>query len=180
LALIHYQFEVIHPFMDGNGRLGRLLITLLLCAEGHLPQPLLYLSAYFERHRDAYLDHLLLVSRRGAWAKLIIFFLQGVAEQAADAVRRARLLLDLQVNYRQRLQTSHSSSLPIQLADTLFTNPAITLSMATRALEVTPRAARQNVEKLAAAGILREYPNSSRPRVYICEEIMSIIEAVEV
>src|SRR5262249_30176758 len=90
LALAHYQFETIQPFMDGNGRLGRLLITLMLCERGRLPQPLLYLSAFFEKHDQAYKDHLLEVSRRGAWVEWIRFFAQGIAEQAKDAASRAR------------------------------------------------------------------------------------------
>ena len=89
IGLIHYQFETIHPFLDGNGRIGRLLITLLLCAWDLLPQPLLYLSAYFERWRDAYIDLLYAVSQRGAWNAWLVFFLQGIAIQARDAVARA-------------------------------------------------------------------------------------------
>lgn len=81
MALVHYQFEAIHPFLDGNGRIGRLLITLLLCAEGLLPQPLLYLSAFFERHRPDYYRLLLAVSQEGRWVDWVSFFLDGVAQQ---------------------------------------------------------------------------------------------------
>jgi Fic family protein len=88
LGLIHYQFEAIHPFLDGNGRIGRLLITLLLCVWDLLPQPLLYLSAYFEAHRQAYYDLLLVVSQRGEWEDWLIYFLHGVALQSRDAVVR--------------------------------------------------------------------------------------------
>src|SRR4030081_3890762 len=100
LKLIHYQFEAIHPFMDGNGRMGRLLITLILCAEGYLPQPLLYLSAYFEQHLDEYLNHLLRVSQIGAREEWISFFLRGVAEQARDAMPRSQRLIELEHTYR--------------------------------------------------------------------------------
>ena len=94
-ALMHYQFEAIHPYIDGNGRLGRLLIVLFLCAKGVLTQPLLYLSAYFERDRAAYYDHLLRVSVTGDWQAWIGYFLDGVVEQARDALHRARRLRDL-------------------------------------------------------------------------------------
>ncbi len=95
LAFIHYQFEAIHPFLDGNGRMGRLLIGLLLRSWELLPLPLLYLSAYFERHRSTYYDLLLAVSQRAAWREWVLFFLNGVLEQARDASDRARRLNDL-------------------------------------------------------------------------------------
>jgi Fic family protein len=110
LALAHYQFETIHPFTDGNGRLGRLLITLLLCQRKRLPQPLLYLSAFFERHDQEYKGHLLEVSRRAAWHEWISFFARGVAEQARDAAARAGRLLELGKEFRQRVAgMSHSA-----------------------------------------------------------------------
>ncbi|MDB5077429.1 MAG: filamentation induced by cAMP protein Fic [Chloroflexi bacterium] len=90
--------------MDGNGRMGRLLITLILCAEGYLPQPLLYLSAYLEQHRDEYLNQLLRVSQIGAWEEWISLFLRGVAEQARDAMPRSQHLIELQHTYRNALQ----------------------------------------------------------------------------
>jgi len=95
LALIHYQFEAIHPFLDGNGRIGRLLISLLTCAWNMLPQPLLYLSAYFEAQRDSYYDLLFAVSQGGAWEEWVTFFLRGVKEQCGDAVKRIKHLQDL-------------------------------------------------------------------------------------
>jgi len=177
LALIHYQFEAIHPFMDGNGRMGRLLITLVLCAKGYLPQPLLYLSAYFERHRDAYLTHLLRVSQSGTWEEWIAFFLGGVSEQARDAVRRAQRLIALQRAYRDALQSPRGSSLAVKLADSLFATPAMTASLATRLLAVTPRAAQLTIDKLVAARIVRVHPGLSHPRVYVCDDIIEVIHA---
>jgi len=177
LALIHYQFEAIHPFMDGNGRMGRLLITLVLCAERYLPQPLLYLSAYFEQHRDAYMNHLLLVSQIGAWEEWISFFLGGVTEQARDAVRRSQRLIELQHTYREALQSPRGSSLPIKLAEHLFATPAMTAPLATRILKVTPRAAQLTIDKLVSAGILRLNPDFAHPRVYVCDEIIEVIQA---
>ena len=104
IALVHYQFEAIHPFLDSNGRIGRLLITLMLIERDLLPEPLLYLSAYFERHRGAYYDHLLAVSQKGAWEDWLLFFLRGVLTEARDASRRAGRLFDLRETYRERFQ----------------------------------------------------------------------------
>jgi Fic family protein len=106
LALIHYQFEAIHPFLDGNGRIGRLLIVLLLCSENVLSQPLLYLSDYFERHRNEYYGHLLEVSRAGNWEGWISFFLRGIAEQTRDSIARSDKLLTQWQVYRQAVQTA--------------------------------------------------------------------------
>lgn len=177
LALIHYQFEAIHPFLDGNGRIGRLLITLLLCAEGLLNQPLLYLSAYFERYRDDYYWHLLAVSQRDAWRGWIDFFLRGVADQARDAVQRASQLLELRETYRQRLPAISSSAHLLRLMDELFSYPAITIARAAERLSITPRAAGLNVEKLVKAGLLEEITGQQRYRVFIAPDIVKIIDA---
>src|SRR5207244_3094681 len=127
--------------LDGNGRIGRLLITLLLCTEGLLSQPLLYLSAYFERHRSEYYRRLLSVSQEGQWLEWITFFLQGVEQQSRDAIKRSSQLLDLWRSYRERLQSTRSSALGLQLVDELFSSPAISVTRATELLGVTPRAA---------------------------------------
>lgn len=176
LALIHYQFETIHPFMDGNGRVGRLLISLLLCERGCLPGPLLYLSAYFERHRDAYMDQMLQVSQAGAWEGWLRFFLRGVAEQARDAIRRSHRLLDLWQSYRTRLTSARTPALLLRLVDKLFELVAITIPKAGQLLDVTPRAAQQNVEKLEAAGIVKEVTGKQRHRIYVAHEIVAALE----
>jgi Fic family protein len=176
MALIHYQFEAIHPFRDGNGREGRLLITLLMCERGLLPQPLLYLSAYFERQRDDYMGCLLSVSRQGAWLEWIDFFLRGVVEQGNDALRRLDALLALWNDYRRRLQTTRTSALALRLIDELFAVPALSVSHAARLLDVTHRAAQMNVDKLVTAGVLELLPGRARNRLYLARGILAIIE----
>lgn len=180
LALIHYQFEAIHPFLDGNGRIGRLLITLLLCVEGLLPQPLLYLSAFFERHRQEYYRLLMAVSQSGAWTDWIRYFLRGIAEQSSDAVKRANLLLNLRQRYREKMQSARSSALLLQMVDDLFSTPALDVSSASKRLNVTPRAAQLNVDKLIKSGILKEATGRRRNRIFVAAEIIDIIEAPEI
>ena len=177
LALIHYQFEVIHPFEDGNGRIGRLLITLLLCAEKVLPAPLLYLSAYLERRRDEYIDLLLTVSQEGAWYEWIEFFVKGVAEQSRDGVSRATRLMELREQYRRRLQEKHGSPVALRLVDELFAIPAITIRRASERLNLSHRAVQQNVEKLRQDGILEEMTGRARNRIFFAPAIIEIIDA---
>lgn len=176
MALVHYQFEAIHPFNDGNGRIGRLLIALQLCRENLLPDPLLYLSAWFESHRQEYYDGLLAVSREGRWSEWISFFLRGVADQARDAIVRAGKLLALREEFRGRLQTARTSALALRLLDQLFELPGLTVPFAANLLDVTPRAAQQNVDKLVRAGILREVTGRKRGRIYLAEGIRSATE----
>lgn len=125
IALIHYQFETIHPFGDGNGRIGRLLISLLLVYWKILPLPLLYLSAYFERLREEYCDLLFAVSERGTWNEWIAFFLRGVAEQSRDASGRAKRLQDLQGDWRRQVQQARVTDLLHGLIDFLFEQPIL-------------------------------------------------------
>lgn len=175
LALIHYQFETIHPFRDGNGRIGRLLIPLLLIGCGHLEAPVLYLSAYFERHRDLYVDLLLAVSQTGDWAAWIDFFLEGVCVSAAEATQQATELLALRQRYHRTLQTARSSALLIRLIDRLFEVPSITIDAASRLLNVTPQAAAYNIKKLVGAGIVRESTGRRKGQVFVADEIMAFM-----
>ncbi len=179
LALIHYHFEAIHPFVDGNGRIGRLLISLLLCSEGLLPQPLLYLSAYFEKNRSDYYRLLLGVSRCGEWLPWVRFFLKAVAVQARDAVSRSDELLALLAEYRNRVQEARASALLLSLIDELFSFPALTTKMAARILGVTPRSAQLNINKLINVGILREVTGQKRNRVFVAHEIVTIVDRSE-
>jgi len=176
LALMHYQFETIHPFDDGNGRVGRLLITLMLCERGCLPQPLLYLSAFFEQHRSEYYDCLLNVSRRGAWYDWIAFFAVGVAEQARDAAMRAGRLLDLQQTYRLRLPDLVRSSAAQRLVDELFASPFITMNRASQVMGVAIKNASQTVQRLVDGGILREITGQPRNRVYCADAILHLLD----
>ncbi len=175
LALFHYQFEAIHPFADGNGRVGRLMIPLLLVNEEKLPSPLLYLSSHFERNRQAYMDHLLAVSQRGSWREWITFFLEGVAAQAEDAISRATELLALRDAWRGKLQKARGSTLTLQLMDNLFENPVTTVSRARGRLQVSFPTAKRHIEKLIQAGILRDDPKRKRDRLYRAPAILKII-----
>lgn len=177
MALIHYQFEAIHPFLDGNGRIGRLLITLMLCSERLMPQPLLYLSAFFERNRRDYYTHLLSVSQNGEWQSWIAFFLRGIAEQASDAIKRSRKLMDLWQEYRTRLQEGRASAVALQALDFLFTSPALTTKKLADSLDITVRAAQLNIDKLVDEKILTEITGKKRNRIYIASKIFAIVEA---
>jgi len=179
IALIHYQFEALHPFLDGNGRIGRLLISLLLVHWNLLPLPLLYLSAYFERNRQGYYDLLQAVSERGAWREWLIFFLRGVADQARDANLRAKRLQDLQADFRSRLTQGRASTLPLSLADSLFELPMLTIPLAQKKLKVTYASARRNVEKLVTAGILQQVGESSYGKTFVAQEILRVIGEAE-
>lgn len=175
-ALVHYQFEAIHPFRDGNGRVGRLLVSLLFCERKLLPQPLLYLSAYLDRHSDEYKDKLLAVSQRGEWAAWVTFFLAAVQNQAEDAIARSCRLLSLWREWRGTTQSARQSALLPRLVDELFRYPAITIPKAATILGVTQRAAQLNIEKLMSAGILKLAAPRLRNRVYIAPKIIELVE----
>lgn len=174
LALIHYQFEVIHPFLDGNGRIGRLLIPLLLVHWGLLPSPLLYLSVYLERNMDQYVELLAAVSEKGAWQDWLNFFLRGVTEQARDAAVRAKQLADLQTQWHKLVTTRYTSAALLKLADSLFESPMITVPQARRILDVTYRGASLIVEKLVEVGILQRDHNYPI-KTFVAYDVINII-----
>ncbi len=176
LALVHYQFEAIHPFIDGNGRIGRLLLILLLVSWDLLPHPLLYLSAYFERHRSAYYELLLDVSRRGAWREWIAFFLRGVAEESRDSVLLAQRLQDLQENWHQKMAVPGASALALRLVDSLFESPILTIPMAAGRLGVTYPTAKNHVEALERTGILSLVQGTTYPKVYLAREVIDLTQ----
>lgn len=177
LAFIHYQFEAIHPFIDGNGRVGRLIITLLLCVWGLLPQPLLYLSAYFESNRQEYYALLLAVSKKGAWMEWLSFFLEGVESQARDAIHRAHRIQDLRKTYQARVQATQASAKLLQVIDALFAAPVTTVNRVKEAIGVSFPSANRYIAQLEEAGILREISGRTRNRLYRADEIIRAIEA---
>jgi Fic family protein len=172
LALAHYQFEAIHPFLDGNGRVGRLLMILLMVAWEILPEPLLYLSPYMERRRQMYYTLLLEVSRRGDWEAWLLYVLRGVAAQSQRAVTQGQRLLELRAAYHERYQSSVKM---LALVDLLFENPVITGPMAVAQLDVSTATAYQYLATLEDDGILKEVTGRQRGRRYEAHEIMDAI-----
>jgi len=176
IALVHYQFEAIHPFLDGNGRMGRLLITLMLLERGLLPEPALYLSAYFERHRTLYYDLLLGVSQRGAWEDWLAFFLEGVRTEAKDVAERARRLLDLWREWRERYGRKGGGAHILGLLDLLFERPVLTVPLVKDRLGITHAWANRLVQRLEEDGILTPVSERKRNRPYAAKEILEILE----
>lgn len=175
LALIHYQFETIHPFPDRNGRIGRLLIPLLLSERKVMNQPLLYISSYFERHYDEYIDGLYEVSRRGAWNSWIRFFLEGVAAAGRDAIEKGAALQDLRKRYLQKVQAARSSALLAKLIDSLFAVPATTIGDARDELGISYNAAKNNIRRLVDLSILSPGADDERPQYFFATEIINVV-----
>jgi Fic family protein len=176
-GLIHYQFKAIHPFLDGNGRVGRLLAILLLIEWGLISQPLLYLSAFFEAHRMDYYDRLLSVSQRGEWENWLLFFLKGISSQSLDAITRIERLGQLRTAYRERLRTERAAARLLQTLDVLFELPILNIRQLESALGVPYRTAQRYVERLVLIGILREVTGQARNRLYRADDILRILES---
>ena len=174
-ALIHYQFEAIHPYRDGNGRIGRLLISLFLQAVGSLTAPLLYLSAYFERDRMRYYDELLNVSATGDLERWGAYFLEGVTIEARDTVARIRRLRELLDEWREHLLSRRSATNDLRLLDVIFGRPVITVNGAAEALGVTTVGVRRVLDRLIDAGMLRRDPRT-RPALYIADRVIEELE----
>lgn len=175
IALAHYQFEAIHPFLDGNGRVGRLLITLFLIEKKILPTPLLYLSAFFEATRRDYYDSLLAVSRRGAWQDWLEYFLQGIARMSEDALSRATRINDLLAEWRGRL-AGQSTNAPLRVVDLLAANPFITTTGAAEQLKLAFTTAQRAIERLAQIGVVQQVSDSKRNRIYCARALLDILE----
>ncbi len=172
-ALMHEQFEAIHPFFDGNGRVGRLLITLFLIERGRLSQPLLYLSAFLEAHRQEYYDRLHRVQTDGDWIGWLRFFLTGVAETAREGVRLAGRLMELREGFRKRLGDKPKA---LALLDELFINPYVNVVRAQRVLKVSNPTAREAVRLLEQKGVVEEITGRAWARLYLARPILQAIE----
>jgi Fic family protein len=173
-AWMHYQFESIHPFIDGNGRTGRLLIPLLLIERGALSQPLLYVSAHLERYRDDYYGALMAGRLRGTLEPWIELFLDAIAAQAREAVATAERLTALRTNYLARFAKSRSATLR-SLIDELFARLSVSVPALARSLDVSEPAVQSAVDALVREGILRETTGRKRRRIYLATEIVALI-----
>ena len=175
LALAHVQFEIIHPFLDGNGRLGRLLVTLMLIDRGVLPQPLLYLSAAIERDRARYYDLLLEVSRTGSFDGWLRFFLAAVATQAKDAEVRTMRLVRGQAALRDELLAARAPTTAVRLGDLLFVRPYLSIANVVRELGVTAPTAAKAIALLEDRGELEEVTGRSRGRIWLAPKVFAAI-----
>ncbi len=172
-ALMHYQFETIHPFLDGNGRLGRLLISFYLYWKGVLHKPLLYLSFFLKKYRQEYYDRLNMVRENGDYEQWIAFFLQGVAETAASAVDTAKKILELQNSHRNLLwQKKISSPLAVGILEKLFYTPYVSVNDLAKEFRISFQAAATLVTQLEGAGILSEVTGRKRDKRYIYKQYL--------
>lgn len=176
IAMIHYQFETIHPFLDGNGRVGRLLIVLLLVSWKLLPEPLLYPSSFFERNRELYYENLLSLSKNGDWENWLEFFLQMIIEESKATITRAKAMIDLKDKWEKVLQKNKVSEHYFKIIDSLFTKPFISVSDIEKSLDVTNKAARSMVERLASLGILDLVEERKYGRIYQTNELIAILQ----
>ena len=179
-AFMHYQFEAIHPFLDGNGRIGRLLITFFLHERGNLTQPLLYLSEFFDRFREEYYSRLLAVSQRGDWRGWIEFFLRGVANQAQEAVSAAKKILDLHTEYQKKLvETKKIPESAHRLIDELFLSPVFSISGLSKKWNMPFNSLKTGVLRLIKIGILHEVPGRKRNKLFFAPRLIELLTATD-
>ncbi len=180
-ALMHYQFEAIRPFLKGNGRIGRLLITFFLYERGYLIQPLLCPSVFFERFKDEYYSKLLMVSKKGDWQGWIKFFLRGVVVQSREAISCARNILKLRSEYQEKLNMArkvpHSAHL---LIEEIFINPVISISGLSRKWNRSFNSVKRGVLKLVEIGILEEATGRKRNKLFVAPKLIRMLTATDV
>jgi Fic family protein len=179
-ALAHVQFETIHPFLDGNGRLGRLLITLLLCADGALAEPTLYLSLYFKHHRARYYELLTMVREEGDWEGWLDFFLEGIISTATEAVQTTKRVLELFERDRRGLETlGRSTATALRLFELLKRKPYVNTPLMMKALGLTAPTVSKAIKELEALGILHETTGKERDRIWVYKHYLELLETGE-
>jgi Fic family protein len=174
-GLIHVQFESIHPFLDGNGRLGRLLVTLFLCSEGVLSQPLLYLSLYFKRNRETYYRLLQEVRERGTWEVWLEFFLDGVTETAQQAFKTAKQITDLFSEDRRKISEGERASSALRVHEKMQKNPYLTASKARGFTGLTLPTINSAFAELQRLNIVTEITGQARGRVYCYKAYVDLL-----
>ena len=175
-GLVHMQFETIHPFLDGNGRVGRLLITLLLCAQGILKEPILYLSLYFKAHRRHYYDLLQQVRERGEWEAWIEFFLDGIAETSLQAAEAAREILGLFEADRDRIEgLGRPAASALRVHQLLQQKPIVGIPHAAQRLGLSAPTIAKSIQHLEVLGIVREITGKQRGRLFVYDGYLDIL-----
>lgn len=175
-AVMHYQFEAIHPFIDGNGRIGRALITVFLCKTGALSQPLLYLSEFFEKNRDAYYDRLLGVSREGKWKEWIEFFLRGVIQMSESALDNAKKIFSLHEKYSGLLNMDKKTpEIAHRILDEIFVSPIVSISSLSKKWDLAYTSVKHGIKSLERLNVVKEISGKSRNRLYASDELLGII-----
>jgi len=175
-AILHYQFEAIHPFLDGNGRIGRLLIAFYLCGMGFLSEPLLYISTFFEKNRLEYYDRLLAVSQKGDWKGWTEFFLKGVVETSEKALVEARDILDLHIRYKKKLLENKANNNALRLLDEIFNRPAATIPMIAKKWNTNYNIVKRAFDKLIEMGILHGQGDfRQKPQLFWCGVLFKIM-----
>ena len=175
-GLVHVQFETIHPFLDGNGRVGRLLITLLLCAQGILKEPILYLSLYFKAHRRHYYELLQQVRERGAWEAWIEFFLDGITETSLQAAEAAREILGLFEADRDRIEgLGRPAASALRVHQLLQQKPIVGIPDAARRLGLSAPTIAKSIQHLQVLGIVREITGKQRGRLFVYDGYLAIL-----
>jgi len=177
IALIHAQFETIHPYLDGNGRMGRLLITFYLCSIGSLSRPLMYLSFYLKKNREKYYELLNNIRNKGDWESWIYFFLKGVVEVSNNSIETAKKIIQLKNDMIKKLMENHiGGNNAIKLVDLLFDRPLITTKIVATELKISMQAATILLSKFQKIGIIGEITGKQRYKEYIFLEYMKIIQ----
>jgi Fic family protein len=175
-GLLHVQFETIHPFLDGNGRLGRLLITLLLCENGTLKSPALYLSLYFKKHRELYYDHLQSVRTKGAWEEWLNFFLEGVTETAEQATKTTSRMINLFNKDEEKIKKlGRAKDSALKVFEHFKSRPLNSIPSITKRLKMTAPTARASVNHLIKLGILKEISGKQRDKIFSYKAYMDIL-----
>jgi Fic family protein len=176
-GLAHAQFETIHPFLDGNGRVGRLLITFLLCQRGVLHRPLLYLSHYLKAHRAEYYDRLMAIRNDSNWEGWLKFFLRGVEEVSVDAIDTARRIFALREEHRKAISQKINSSAGLALLDYLYKYPFVTVGIVGGLMGISFVTASKLVNQFVELGILRETTGGQRNRRYAYDDYLFLFES---
>ena len=177
IGLVHAQFETIHPFIDGNGRMGRLFITFYLCQKGILARPLLYLSIYLKQHREEYYSLLQEIRMEGDWESWLKFFLRGVIEVSKEALANAKEIIALKERLIDTLVKNNAGGLnAIRLLDLLFTKPVVTVTDISSALGISHQPAYDLVDQFEKLEILREITGKKRYKKYLFTDYLRIIE----